>query len=186
MQRMDLPQVATPFMAALAEGLDESVVLAVLAGNELLWAAHSRGSRTIVANMDHPDAHDAYNCASGRVLLAHASADDVKAYVRAHPFAKSVSEHIRSRRDLDAELQRVRKRGHALIVRRAADSLSAVGAPVFDATTRAHASVAISMPSPRFRGEHRRAVTDGLLDTARQVSEALGFRTDEPAPSHGE
>ena len=185
-QRIDLPQLATPFMDALAQELGESLVLAAMAGNELVWAAHSRGTRTVVANMDHPSAHDAYNCASGRVLLAYAPADDVEAYVRAHPFAESVSEHIRSRRDLAVETKRVRARGHALIVRKAGDTLSAVGAPVFDAAGAVSASLAISMPSPRFRGAHRRAVVDGVLDTARRISEAVGYCPESPDPPVGE
>lgn len=170
----DLARLATPFMEGLAGELGESVLLAMMQGREIVWAAHTLGTRTVIANLDHPSRRDAYNAATGRVLLAHAAPGVVRDYVRSHPTSRSASEHIRTRRDLDAELKRVRARGHAIIARRAADTISAVGAPIFDAAGSVPGALGISMPSSRFRGAHRRAVTHGLLQAAASLSAALG------------
>ena len=175
---VDLPRLAAPFMEGLAAELGETVLLATMHGSDIVWAAHALGTRTVIANLDHPGRRDAYNAATGRVLLAYAAPDVVKEYVRSNPPSRSVSEHIRTRRDLNAELKAVRARGHAIIERRDPDTISAVGVPVSDAVGAVPAALGISMPSSRFRAPHRRAVTHGLLKAASGLSSALGSTVD--------
>ena len=80
----------------------------------------------------------------------------------------------RARRDLDRELEAIRRRGHAIVHRKGHDALSAVAAPILDHTGSVKATVGLAMPCGRFRGLHRAATIEGVVSTAAQISAALG------------
>lgn len=171
-----LPGVAVPHMERLASETGETVFLAMMRGRDIVWAAHAMGTRRLVANLEDYPPPDPYETVTGRTLLAYASPELLKEFVRAHPIAESTGEKIRTRDDLDEELQAIRRRGYAVIRRRQADSLSAVAAPVRNYTGAVVAAMGLSLPSSRYRGAHRTAVLEGVCAAARVVSKELGWQ----------
>jgi DNA-binding IclR family transcriptional regulator len=53
--------------------------------------------------------------------------------------------------------------------------MCAVAAPIFDAGGHVRGSLAIVTPTERFGAEERKSYAAAVLDSARQVSEALGY-----------
>ena len=177
-----LPGVAVLHMERLASETGETVFLAMMRGQDVVWAAHAMGTRRLVANLEDYPPPDPYETVTGRTLLAFATHDRLDEFVRAHPIAESTGEQISTRADLDEELCAIRRRGYAVIRRRQADSLSAVAAPVRNSMGAVIAAVGISLPSARFRKPHLTTVLEGVCTTARSVSRELGW---EEQPEEG-
>jgi len=170
-----LPGVAVPHMETLASDTGETVLLAMMRGRDIAWAAHTLGTRRLVANLEDYPPPDSYETVTGRVLLAFAPPDHLAEFLRAHPLSKSTGEHIRTRAELDEELEAIRKRGYAVIRRRRADSLSAVGAPIRNHAGSVVAAVGISMPSTRFRNPHLTTIVESVRRAADRISTELGW-----------
>lgn len=76
------------------------------------------------------------------------------------------------------EWRRVRQRGYAWSIEERASGVGGVSAPVFDHMMRCVAALCISAPAGRLPAQRIREVGALLLDTARELSLALG------APTH--
>ena len=175
MRSRSLPAVAMPHMERFSADTGETVLLAMMQGGKVVWAAQALGTQRLVANLEDYPPVQPYETASGRVLLAYASGEALAAFVRDHPIAKSTGDQIRSRADLDRELAAVRERGYAIIRHRGADTLSAVAAPVRNHLGRVVAAVGLSMPSTRFCQPHLTRVLSGIQRAAASISLELGW-----------
>lgn len=170
-----LPAVAVPHMEQLASDTGETVLLAMMQGRDIVWAAQAMGTRSLVANLEEYPPVAPYETVTGRTLLAYVSCDELAEFVRGHPMAESTGEHIRTQGDLDNELEAIRRRGYAMIRRRRADTLSAVAAPVRNHIGTAVAAVGVSLPSARFRKPHLTDVLEGVRGAAGSISVELGW-----------
>ena len=81
---------------------------------------------------------------------------------------------ITDRRKLAAELERVRRQGHAEAAGEREPDLNAIAAPVLGGRGELAAIIGVQGPAARFGREPMRAALDPLLRHARAVSSALG------------
>jgi IclR family acetate operon transcriptional repressor len=82
---------------------------------------------------------------------------------------------ITNRRDVDHELERVRREGYALAVGEREPDLNAVAAPAFDGDHRLVAIVGVQGPVSRFDEDGMHAAVAPLLAAADGISLALGW-----------
>lgn len=169
-----LPDLAEPRLRALSAELNESIVLGVLERGEVVFLANVEARRMLAVNFDHASVQDGYNTVCGRVLLAYLPPEALKAYVAAHPIAKSRAEDIRSRKDLAAVLDEVGRQGYCAYWRER-DTVLAIAAPVFDAEGRAVAAVGVALPGSRFREPERGRIVDAVRRAADRISTDLGW-----------
>jgi DNA-binding IclR family transcriptional regulator len=80
--RQDLVAAAQPVMDDLAQSLGETVLLASMLGRRRFILAQARGSSSVEVSPDMLFLKDIYQTATGRVLLSHLDAHDLKAAVR--------------------------------------------------------------------------------------------------------
>ena len=104
--------------------------------------------------------------ASGKAMLAFLpQADQARALARVEP--------ARVRDELVAELAGIRKAGYALTFAELVDGVCAIGAPVLDATGRAHASICVFGPQQRMQGRHLKDCVRRATAAAKLVSGRL-------------
>ena len=142
-------------------------VLASVEGTQLLRVAE-------VTTAQYEDAHARAN---GKVLLAYAWPEVRETYLRRHPLRRLTSATIWDRRELDAELGRIRERGYAYDNEAFAEGVSCIAAPLLE-NGQIIAAFGLSVPTDRFR-KNSHKLTEAVLE----VVAGLGRRKTEPFPA---
>jgi DNA-binding IclR family transcriptional regulator len=170
--RRDLRGVLEPYLERLSRDLNETVDLAVLDDWRVLFVAqHPAPQRELMA-IARVGAHfPAYSMASGKVLLAQLTPDELRR--RLPPRLEAPPGGVRvSRQTLLRELEDVRASGLGYEREELRPGICAVAVAVRDADGRM-ASIAVPMPSSRFAVSER-DVTGSLLRLRDEIQRELG------------
>ena len=167
--RLDLREVARPHLQELARGTGETATLSAPGDRDAVTVdfVQSDSSVQSVARVGRPSIGHA--TATGKVLLAFGNAVLPPGQLRAY-----TPRTITDRRELDAELERVRRRGYAEALGEREPDLNAIAAPVFSGRGELTAIIGVQGPSSRFGRESMRAAVAPLRERAGAVSRAIG------------
>jgi IclR family acetate operon transcriptional repressor len=167
--RMDLREIARPHLVALSEATGETVTLSAQGEREAVTVDFVQSVSFVqsVAQVGRPSA--AHATAVGKVFLAYGG-DLPEGELTAFT-ARTVTD----RRQLSAEIERVRVQGHAESVGEREEALNAIAAPVLGAGGDLAAILGVQGPSSRFDEARMRSARVPLLERAAAVSAALGY-----------
>lgn len=129
---LTLPEIALPHIKALVELVRESGVLSVLDGDSVVGVARVPAGRIVTGTTVLGQRLPAWASASGRVLLAGLSHDQLDERLRRVEFEPLTANTVRTREALEAELDRIRGQGWALVDQELEVGLRAVAAPIRD------------------------------------------------------
>lgn len=122
----------------------------------------------------------AYATGSGRAMLAHLPADELRLLLDRFKFERLTAKTIASRRALLAGLKQVRERGVSVVDSGTVAGVTSVAAPIFAADGRVAAALSAGGPTARI-GERMAAVVAAVRDGAEEISRILGYRGEWPA-----
>ena len=146
--RFDMVELAHPFLKDLSARLGETVDLAVLRGDHMVFIDQIAGSQRLRAVSGVGETFPLHCTANGKAALAMLDEITVKAICRG-PLPSYTAATITSASALLKEINRVRKRGLAHDSEEHSAGICAVGAALRDATGAIHA-ISVPMPSVRF------------------------------------
>jgi len=171
MSKRDLPTVVRPYLEHLSRELNETVDLGVLDGMHVLFIAqHPAPQRSLMVVSRVGARFPAWCTANGKALLAELPADDVKR--RLPKRLETPAKHTPiSRKDLFAELGRVRETGLAYDCEEHRAGICGVGVAVTD-IDGSSASISVPMPAARFHVDPE-TVAAALLRVRDEVQVAL-------------
>jgi DNA-binding IclR family transcriptional regulator len=167
----DLTLTIHPFLAQLSRETNETVDLAVLEHDHVVFVDQVAGLRRLRAVSAVGTVFPVHCTANGKALLA-ALTDDVVERLLAPELEALTPATITSRDELLGELRRIREEGVAYDREEHTAGICAVGAVVGPAVAPI-AAVTIPLPAQRFYG-HERQLADTLLGTCREIDAALG------------
>jgi DNA-binding IclR family transcriptional regulator len=175
-QRTTLAREAVRVCDEVTAELDETSNIAVLVDGYAVNVAQSTGTNAVAVRDQFIGRHTpAHATSSGKVLLAHAAEDVVKA-ATARP--QRFSEHtIVSAKGIAAELERVRERGWAASLSEWQEDTNAVAVPVFDSHARVIAALSLTAPSFRLAENDLSGLAERLRPHADDLSRRLGHLT---------
>jgi DNA-binding IclR family transcriptional regulator len=160
--------------SSLRSAPQETVILSVLDGADVVYVAVRNGMRPLGMAFSVGMRLPAHRAATGRAMLAFHDEAQVKHLfptVRLPPF---MSMPAMRRSDLLHELAQTRERGYSIDDENVRQGVYCLAAPVFDASGEVVAGVGICLQKaslkPRFVTQQR----DTVLDVARQLSQRLG------------
>jgi IclR family acetate operon transcriptional repressor len=176
-----IPDTLLAAIRQLAADTHEVVSLADWCEHEIRILASAEGSNVLrVAEMMKAPYEDAHARANGKLLLAYAWPEQRHSYLRRHPPRRRTPATICEAGALEAELQRIRRRGCAYDEQEFAEGLACVAAPLLD-NGQIVASIAVSSPAERFSA-HRAELTAAVTETARRIRvEQLASLIGSPA-----
>jgi DNA-binding IclR family transcriptional regulator len=169
--------VAQEFNALWAEGTlepEETVVLSVLSGGDALYIGVRNSARPLGLAFNVGMRLPAYLSGSGKAMLSLLPVDDVR---RLYAGGLQTRLTRKGPRDVDAllrELAVTRRRGYSVDEEAVREGVCSFGAPVFDASGRAVAGIAVCINKALFgvgRGGRYRQLA---LDVAAALSARLG------------
>jgi IclR family pca regulon transcriptional regulator len=143
---MPLASLAQPVMVELGNRFNHSVSVAALDGNEVVYLLRVPKRNLLnspgisLAGMRLP----AYVSSMGRVLLSALPAPELKAVLDASDLRALTPKTVWQRAALEEEIHKCERQGYSLIVDEMEEGLSAVAAPIIDASGRTIAAMNIA------------------------------------------
>ncbi len=173
---IDHVERARPYMEAIRDSLDETVQLAVLDGRHNVYLAKVDGSQRLSLASDVGRRLEAHATGVGKTLLAALSPGELRSRLAGIDLERFTPTTITSIAALEAELQQIRRRGYALDREEYTVGVRCVAVPIRDHSQAVVAAISVSVPSVRFDLDRQEAARELLLETAAQLSMALGYR----------
>jgi DNA-binding IclR family transcriptional regulator len=153
----------------------ETVMLAVLDGDQVLYLACRPGSRPLAVNFRVGGRLPASCTSSGKAMLAFLPADRLQALLGDRPLPALTRHSVAAPDALRQQLAQARKLGVAVDDEETAEGMQCFGAPVFGPRRpEAVAAVAVSVIKAGLDPERRQELIAAIGTLARQLSAALG------------
>ncbi len=172
-----LARLARPVLGRLVETVGHTAHLAVLHGREVLYVVEERAPRRPPLVTDVGVRLPAQLTASGRAVLAHLPAAQVRAlFPDAEAFVERHGTGPASLSALRRILVDVRRRGHATEDGEVTPGFASVAAAVFDHTGRPVAGVAVTVAADDVPAEAREGLVPPVLRAAAELTRRLGGR----------
>lgn len=181
LQSMDLKSIASPYLQILSRQCRETVNMAILDGDELVYIERIRTQQIVNINLHVGSRLPLYNTAMGRILLSDQSEQWLREYIRRCASDRDAKPFLGSRgKRLMEILESVRASHYAVNDEELVKGLRSIATSVWNAEGKVAAAINIAVPSVRVTAnELVHIYAPQLLETAKIISEALGFRGDE-------
>jgi DNA-binding IclR family transcriptional regulator len=174
-RRMDVSAEARPHLFELRESTGETVHLALLDGEQIIYVYNLESNHAIRMRSDVGVAKPAICTAEGLVMLAHQSKELVDAIIAAGPKARTPNTPTRPR-VLQAILDEARKRGYAIEDEFSEEGMRAVAAPIRNSTGEVVAAIAVAGPTQRLSDAAIAKIIPKVTNTAFTISQRIGYR----------
>jgi DNA-binding IclR family transcriptional regulator len=173
--RTDLVDASTIPMKSLWDDVGESIGLAVLDDDRVMYLLHHNGKRSISISGKVGHRYLVHCSAPGKLLVAHADEVLIDRII-AQGLPKQTAGTIVSESRFREELELVRERGYALDVEEYADGGMCYSAPVYDYSGKVAAALNISVLTLHYRlDELVEDLGSRVSRTAEQISRAMGL-----------
>jgi DNA-binding IclR family transcriptional regulator len=175
-ERLDERQAALPVMERLHERTGETVFLCVRRGDEAVCIERLDGLRVQSLVLRLGGSLPLHLGAGPRVLLAWEPRAEWEAYIARRPLAAMTEETPVTRAALFTQLEQSLEQGYAVSDEDVTPGIGSLGAPIFDYTGRVRAAVSIGGMRQFVLEEIRDEAVELLVNGAREISAALGFK----------
>jgi IclR family KDG regulon transcriptional repressor len=180
MASTDLMADGQEIVRELAHACDETVHLAILTGDEVLYVAKEEGTNTVRMVSAVGKRFPAHATGVGKMLLAALTPAELDAlYPPDRPLAPITPHTIIDAAAFRQELAASRRRGYATDFEESTPGLCCIAAPVFDSDGVQVAAVSVSVPSIRFTAERQNTLRLLLQESAGRLSRILGYHPSE-------
>ncbi len=146
LRSLDLVGLATPKLQRLGDATGETVNLAVLTGDRVLYLVRLRNSDLVTANIQVGSTLPAVTTSIGKLLLAHLDDDDLKTRITPESFAAQHGPNAKvSLDELQDELVKIREQGWSMQDEELAYGLRSVAGPITGKDGRVIAGVNLAL-----------------------------------------
>jgi IclR family pca regulon transcriptional regulator len=147
---MNFVDVAQPIIVRLAYKLKESVFVAVLEGEDVVYVASSTPpDRFVSISVSVGSRTPAHAVSSGRVLLANLPEEEKLAYLDNAKLTQLTPNTITSKVKLRGELEDARVKGWSIVDQELEIGLRSISVPIRDQAGRVIAALNVACPSSR-------------------------------------
>ena len=173
--RLNIRQVALPYMQKLADITGETVNLIVRRGDEAVYVERISGRQTLIQVVQVVGAHAPLHVtAVGKIFLAEDSPSGVMAYVERTGLPAYTPHTLITLERLNIELATIRQQQLAYDHEEAELGVACIGAPIRDAESKLVGGLSISAPADH----HKTDWAGALRQAAALTGSALGYQAD--------
>jgi DNA-binding IclR family transcriptional regulator len=174
-QRMNVSTEAKPHLVQLREITNETVHLAILNQNQIMYVYNLESRQAIRARSDVGVRKPAYCTAEGLVLLAYQPDEIVDEVIASGLVARTANTTTDPAR-LRARLAAIRQSGFAVEDEESELGMRCIAAPVHDSTGAVIAAAAVAGPVQRLSKKVANSLVPTVTRTAAAISASLGYR----------
>ena len=171
--RIDLREIALPFMQSLHETLGEAINLGIRDGDEIIYLERTSSGRSLVRVVYLVGARAPLHLTSlGKLFLATETSASIRAYAQRTGLTGKTPHSLTDLERLEKELDTIRKTDLAYDNEEAELGLRCVAAPIRNDEGSIVAGLSISAPTDR----HHLEWAERIQETTMAISRALGYR----------
>ena len=176
-ERLEIRDVARPFIEALHNAIGEPVNLAIRDGDDIIYLDRAAANASRIRVFYRVGSRAPLHLTSlGKLFLAEDSSTQVESYATRTGLPGNTEYSLTKLGNLNKVLHNVQEAGIAFDNEEAELGLRCVAAPVRDDQGKLVAAISVSSPTERF-GENEATWVPALRDCAQSVSRALGARS---------
>lgn len=175
-QRMNVATDARPFLFHLREATGETVHLAILEGEDIIFVLNLESNQAIRMRADLGARKPAFCTAEGRAMLAYQHDDSVDD-ILGHSLVQRTPKTIVDPQQIRMSLQEVRLRGYAMEDEQSELGMRSVAAPIRNSNGRVIAAIGLAGPIQRISDEAIASFAPLVVDAARTISARLGYNS---------
>lgn len=175
LDQLDLRKIAAPYLEKLREWCGESINLAIMDGQEVVYIERLFGKHALGIRSELGKRAPVHSTALGKVMLSYFPQEEIDLFLEHYRFSPVTRYTITERDRFEAELRRVCKMGFATDEEENEMGGRCVAAPIFDHSCRPVAAVSISVPIQRLPREQVPVFGDRIKAAAQVISEQLGY-----------
>ncbi len=172
--QFDLRQVATPVLEALRDTCQESVNLALLDQETVVYIERIHGMNMLGMRSEIGKREHVHSTALGKAMLAYLPDEHLDAVIARLDFIPLTPHTITSPGAFRLEIQQTRQRGYGLDDQENERGGRCVAAPIFDHYGEMAAAVSISVPLQRMSDEQIPIFGAQVREAANEISRRLG------------
>lgn len=175
LSRLDIRRAGLPYLQEINRQTRETVHLTVLHGISAVYVEkldspeplriHSKIGRSVAL----------HSTAVGKILLAYLPEPEQTEILEKIEFRRYTPNTVGSISELQAQLQRVRRFGHACDLEENEPHIRCVAAPVWDHTGAVSASLSVTGPTVRMPMARLRQIAPLVAETGLKISKELGY-----------
>ena len=175
LDQLNLRKIAISHLKKLNDKINETVSLAVLDKDELVYVERFQSSHHVTTNIRPGDRRQLHCTSIGKAILAFQTESDRKAILDRIKLIKYTSKTIVVKKKLLSELTRIKKQGFAENSGEITSDLFGIAVPIINNSGVAVAGVNIVMPKLRFSKEKvYKQYLPYLVETGKLISSELG------------
>ena len=177
LDRLDERKEALPVMENLAEQTLETIHLAILDENKLVYLHKIDSTQTLRVAMSSRIGRNAplYCTGVGKVLLAWCPPNIVNKIIGQKEMLRYTKNTITDPIQLAAELQKIRNEGYAIDNEEHEEGVRCVAAPIRNRDGEVVAAISISGPKIRMADDRIGAFKELVMNAANEISKRLGY-----------
>ncbi len=177
--QLNLREVSRPFLSRLMSETQETVHLAILDDDQVLYLDKVEGAHAL-RMPSRVGRHIPIYCASlGKAMLSCLDDHEVRKILRKQTVKPFTANTIKNGDQLLAELRLVRKRGFAVDNEEIEIGLRCVGAPIRDYTGCMVGAISVAAPSARLAEKRIPTIGRRVMVIAGEISEKLGYENNQ-------
>jgi DNA-binding IclR family transcriptional regulator len=160
---------------------EETLILSVLDGAEVVYVAARHGTRPLGLAFNVGMRLPAHLAATGKAMLAFHEPAELRRRFPASPLPRPVGRGAASLDELKRELALTRQRGYSVDEESLREGVHSIAAPVFDASGTAVAAVGVCIPQAMLGSDKGRRYREMVIGVAGSLSRRLGGEVPAPA-----
>jgi DNA-binding IclR family transcriptional regulator len=181
-EQIDLRSRVHPYLRKIALRVGEIVHLGVLHKTRVVYIDKIEPiNRRVCISSRTGTSNPVYSTSLGKAILAYLPPDEAMKTISRIQFKTFTSKTLTSPEELMQALERVRRRGYAVDDEEMEIGTRCVGAPILDATGRPIAAVSVSGSASRLAAHCVPAISQHVIQCAKEIAAALNARTDGAA-----
>jgi len=175
--QVGLMQQSRPVLESLAKHSHETCYLAILRDLSIIYLGCVESDMAVRVASRIGSRLPAYCTASGKILLAHLSDDELELYFKSQELKSYTHNTITGRAELVTQLRDILEKGFAVDNEELDIGVTCLSAPIRDYTERVIGAVSISGPSTRFGIERmQNEFIPLILEASAEISSKLGHQ----------
>jgi DNA-binding IclR family transcriptional regulator len=174
--RQPIREVALTHMRRLTDSCNETSLLGLYdpVRQQMMFAAMIDSSHPLRYSIELNKWIPVHTGASGLAIMAFLSDEEISRIIERTRLAPATSRSITERYRMEAEIQKIRKRGYAITQGQRTPDAVGLAAPVFGSNGEVVGDICLTIPKSRFEQRVETRIANHLMRCAQEVTKAIG------------
>jgi DNA-binding IclR family transcriptional regulator len=173
-EKLDLRDIAKPFMYELADKTGETINLGIIDKFNIVYIDKVLSKNVLRLDSPIGGRDKIHATALGKAMMAFYSMDFIERYINEIGLSKVTDNTIVNKEQFIHELEKIKRVGYAIDSEETLIGLKCIAAPIFNRENKPIASISISGIKNRVNNENLEEYKEIILATSKDLSNQLG------------